>query len=83
MYLYICQYIKGPTMTTNSSRRMSTLTLSSAFSSLPHARYVAQGNEKSPQLRGLMCVLVLLGAGHCQTWNHSHSIVAGGLLETS
>ena len=27
--------------------------------------------------------LLLVGAGQCRTPNHSHSIVAGGLLDTS
>ncbi|CAM3842536.1 hypothetical protein CADE109221_12740 [Castellaniella denitrificans] len=39
--------------------------------------------QKSPHLRGLQGCLVLLYASHCQTRDHSHSIVAGGLLDTS
>src|SRR5690606_33798991 len=38
---------------------------------------------KSPQLRGLRGEFLLFGAWPCQTWDHSHSIVAGGLLDTS
>ena len=39
--------------------------------------------QKSPHLRGLQGCLVLLYASHCQTRDHSHSMVAGGLLDTS
>lgn len=39
--------------------------------------------KKSPHLRGLMCDLMPSGASRCWTWNHSHSIVAGGLPEMS
>lgn len=40
-------------------------------------------NEKSPQNRGLSVALVPGGASHCQTRDHSHSMVAGGLPEIS
>ena len=40
-------------------------------------------SEKRPQLRGLRCCFMLLIASGCQTQDHSHSIVAGGLLDTS
>ena len=39
--------------------------------------------KKSPQLRGLRCDLMLSGASVCWMQNHSHSMVAGGLLEIS
>lgn len=39
--------------------------------------------EKHHLLQLVMFDLLLVGASQCQTWNHSHSIVAGGLLETS
>ncbi|TXD15004.1 hypothetical protein [Extensimonas vulgaris] len=32
-------------------------------------------NEKSPQNRGLRVVLVPAGASHCQTRDHSHSVI--------
>ena len=40
-------------------------------------------NEKILQNRGLSVFLVPGDASHCQTRDHSHSIVAGGLLLTS
>lgn len=45
--------------------------------------YAGAQKQKSPLLRGLRSVLLLLRAGCCQTLNHSHSIVAGGLPEIS
>ena len=47
------------------------------------ARRCRMKSKKSPHLRGLRCVFVPLGASQCQTPNHSHSIVAGGLEDTS
>ncbi|VWC91831.1 hypothetical protein BLA50215_01963 [Burkholderia lata] len=41
------------------------------------------GMQKSPQNRGLRCVLLPTDAGWCRTPDHSHSIVAGGLPEMS
>src|SRR5690606_5726391 len=39
--------------------------------------------KKSPQLRGLRCRFVPVDTSQFQTRDHSHSIVAGGLLDTS
>lgn len=39
------------------------------------ARHCYAKNEKSPQLCGLMGVLMLFGASLCRTWDHSHSII--------
>lgn len=41
------------------------------------------GMQKSPQDRGLWCVLLPADAGRCRTRDHSHSIVAGGFPEMS
>lgn len=41
------------------------------------ARQCYAKNEKSPQLRGLMGVLMLFGASLCRTRDHSHSIIYG------
>lgn len=42
---------------------------------LQRARCCQVKNEKSPQLRGLKCALLLGRAGTCLTPNHSHSII--------
>ena len=47
------------------------------------ARRCQTQNEKSPHLRGLRRDLMPLIASDYQTRDHSHSMVAGGLLETS
>lgn len=44
---------------------------------------VRSRKRKSPQLRGLQGCFMPLAAGLCRTRDHSHSMVAGGLLDTS
>ena len=39
--------------------------------------------SQKPAITRASGYLLLAGAGQCRTSNHSHSIVAGGLLDTS
>lgn len=47
------------------------------------ARHYQTKKQKSPQLHGPRRHLLPTDTSQCQTQYHSHSMVAGGLLETS
>lgn len=47
------------------------------FRKVTNAKYQKPAITRAPEH------FLLVGAGQCRTSNHSHSIVAGGLLDTS
>lgn len=76
-------WYRVPNMASGSNRTIYHAIETGCLAMHKFARQCYAKNEKSPQLRGLRDVLMLFGAGLYQTPNHSHSIVAGGLLDTS
>lgn len=76
-------WYRVPNMASGSNRTIYHAIETGCLAMRKFARQCYAKNEKSPQLRGLMGVLMLFGASLCRTWDHSHSIVAGGLLDTS
>ena len=76
-------WYRVPNMASGSNRTIYHAIETVCLAMRKFARQCYAKNEKSPQLRGLRGVLMLFGASLCRTRDHSHSMVAGGLVETS
>ena len=70
-------WYRVPNMASGSNRTIYHAIETGCLAMRKFARHCYAKNEKSPQLCGLMGVLMLFGASLCRTWDHSHSIIYG------
>jgi hypothetical protein len=75
--VWVCRMVSSKTDTTQYAMRK--IVLDAAF----YCQMLPGKNRKSPVVTRLFDVFLLDAARRCQTLNHSHSIVAGGLPEIS
>lgn len=68
-------WYRVPNMASGSNRTIYHAIETGCLAMRKFARHCYAKNEKSPQLCGLMGVLMLFGASLCRTWDHSHSII--------
>jgi hypothetical protein len=68
-------WYRVPNMASGSNRTIYHAIETVCLAMRKFARQCYAKNEKSPQLRGLRGVLMLLGASLCRTRDHSHSII--------